>query len=366
MRELTQKDIDTLDEILDERSVFPQYPRKSRDKRKEELLEWFDKYGEINTQYNLYGFDIDVENFRDQDSYLDAGIFRQDRFKINSSFVPKGSAFAYNYVNLFRDKRIMDAYFSKVAPWAFPKNYGYIVNGQYVSTFSNSSPDSMYDFSVLPGTVLALKRVFGCNGDGLKKIKVCENGIVEYKGQKYNYLEFFKEISADGTNWVIQQWLEQEEKLKSLNPDSVNTIRVLSYNTGKRVYISRTNVLIGFEGWLANNGHAGAKTVAIHKDGRFYDYYVNMKDKCSAPFMYAGEQCPFYQQMLDMVEKLHSLLPEVFSVAWDVAITPDGPVALEGNDGFLPRSVQVPFEKGERYTWDKMLKEKNEYYNKHM
>ena len=47
----------TIDEILKQRSIYPECERKTYEERKQELTYWKETYGEILWAYNLYGMD---------------------------------------------------------------------------------------------------------------------------------------------------------------------------------------------------------------------------------------------------------------------------------------------------------------------
>lgn len=101
-----EKDIESL---LKQPSLYPDLPRKSEDRRKDDLVQWLEKYGEVNRSYNLYG--LDVVDFRNPDDFLDNGVFKSQRYKANSSFYPNGSRFAYDYSIVFRDKKAVRCLF---------------------------------------------------------------------------------------------------------------------------------------------------------------------------------------------------------------------------------------------------------------
>ena len=45
-----------------------------------------------------------------------------------------------------------------------------------------------------------------------------------------------------------------------------------------------------------------------------------------------GFKVPYVKEAIDLVKKAALEVPEVKFVGWDVCITPDGPVIIEGND----------------------------------
>ena len=47
--------------------------------------------------------------------------------------------------------------------------------------------------------------------------------------------------------------------------------------------------------------------------------------------VFEGFEIPFFKEAVEMAKDLHSKLYRIHSIGWDIAITPDGPVFIEGN-----------------------------------
>jgi putative polysaccharide biosynthesis protein len=47
-----------------------------------------------------------------------------------------------------------------------------------------------------------------------------------------------------------------------------------------------------------------------------------------------GKRLPFWHEISNMVTQAHALFNDVLTIGWDLAITPDGPVIIEGNTGW--------------------------------
>jgi len=52
-----------------------------------------------------------------------------------------------------------------------------------------------------------------------------------------------------------------------------------------------------------------------------------------------GFQVPFFKEAVKMVKEASTVVSEVAYVGWDVAVSPDGPVIIEGN--CFPEILQV-------------------------
>lgn len=352
--------MDEIEAVLSQSSLYPDLPRKGRMERKADLLDWLERYGEVNGSYNLYG--LDVVDFRNPEDFLDNGIFRTQRYKANSSFFPSGSKFVYDYSVLFRDKRLFDSYFARLLPEEeMPVTYGYLVNGLLLSCELGGDSMTIGEFfSRHEGERLAIKQTFGCHGVNLVSCTIGDEKTAD--GDKLG--EFFKGISpVGGSMWIIQKWLQQHPRLSAFNATSINTLRIVSYHTGLDVVISGASLLVGPEGSLINNPEAGNETLfGIGMDGKVSDCAYSFAAATMTPTHHAGETIPFFSEACALVRRAHAMIPEVFSVGWDVVITPDGPLLLEGNDGWSPRALQFPNQRGERSLWGKLLAAREEVY----
>jgi len=112
--------LDIIDKILDEQSLNPEFPRKSREIRKKEILDWLFKYGYINSSYNECGMDVIgfdkpelyVDHYR---AHLDA-ITKFGFYRIKNSIVPRPI-----YAALSDDKFAFSSYLEKISLGSTPQ-----------------------------------------------------------------------------------------------------------------------------------------------------------------------------------------------------------------------------------------------------
>lgn len=350
-----------IQEILDQQSLYPELPRKNRVERRRDLEEWYDNYHEVNSSYNLYG--LDVVDFRQPNDFLDNGIFRAERYKANSTFYPFGSRYPYDYSVILRDKRLFDAYYSRLIPNMMPQTYGYIVQGELLAWDDGRLLEVEEFCSRHEGERLAIKQTFGCHGANLLSCTICE-GKVEKDGRRIPFDELVAQISPlGGSMWVIQKWLSQHVVMAGFNESSINTLRMVTYCTGERVHISKASLLAGPKGSLINNPEEGSETLyGVSLEGTVSDMAYQFATCTKSKTQHAGEKIPFFDAVCELVRTAHSYLPEVFSVGWDVVVGEDGPILLEGNDGWSPRAVQFPNQEGERKTWNRCLEERKKAF----
>jgi len=55
-----------------------------------------------------------------------------------------------------------------------------------------------------------------------------------------------------------------------------------------------------------------------------------------------GFEVPYWREILEMIERAARVVPEIAYVGWDVAVTPSGPVILEGNHNPGYHTQQMP------------------------
>lgn len=61
---------------------------------------------------------------------------------------------------------------------------------------------------------------------------------------------------------------------------------------------------------------------------------------------FLGYEIPFWNEVVNLCKRAALLIPEVRCVGWDVAITPNKPIIIEGNDRWCRFVWQLPVQKG--------------------
>ncbi|WP_295086886.1 sugar-transfer associated ATP-grasp domain-containing protein [Ruminococcus sp.] len=87
-----------------------------------------------------------------------------------------------------------------------------------------------------------------------------------------------------------------------------------------------------------DNRATGGVGVGISKDGILQKYGIgHHKVEIKHPitkYVYEGTKVPYWREIVDLVIRAHKALPEIPTIGWDVAILPNGPVLIEGNDNW--------------------------------
>ena len=354
-----------LDPILDAPTCYPEKERKSREQRKEDLLYWYKKYNDINEVYNLWGMDcVNADNI---DEWLDRGIFRKQRHDINAFVYPNGSKFPMDYTVIMRDKRMFEGFCVMVLGYgnSYSPSVAYIIERNFM--LKNGSIINRIDFSDFikkyESQMLVFKQVFGCSGETVKVVKIEKGNVISGDGNIHTPSDFFAQLTnAKASNWIVQKYIIQHQEMSKLNHTSVNTLRFVTFHTGDSLCVFPVIMMrYGTPGALVDNSSLG---VGVNIDGIVQDYAFNLKTKSRIKCHQGGMQIPYFKEALDMVKHLHSNIPEIFTIGWDICITPNGPHVIEGNDGWDVVLHQAFDGCRMRNFWYQMVTKHKDYYTK--
>ncbi|MDD4027713.1 MAG: sugar-transfer associated ATP-grasp domain-containing protein [Bacilli bacterium] len=198
---------------------------------------------------------------------------------------------------------------------------------------------------------IMIKPIDGLGGFGVKKIKVSDiKDINEFYNNLLNNRLFIEEL------------IIQNKDMNKLCDKSVNTIRVMTFVNNNEVEILYAGVRIGNGKHAVDNFHSGGMGVAINlKNGRLMgnaldkdlnEYKVHPLSKTK----FNNFQIPCWENIISLVKEAALVNTNIKVVGWDVAISENGPIFVEGNrrPGF--DLVQVSLRCGRKDIIDNVLK----------
>ncbi len=201
------------------------------------------------------------------------------------------------------------------------------------------------------------KRIAGYyyNGDGEQLIsqeeaeRLCLNEerliIKPFRGMKGQGIILYEKSGKDKIHdiisrikggFVAQRIVRQHKAMASLNKDSVNTIRVISFHFKEKIHILSAQVRVGGKGSFVDNYSSGGSACAVNNDGSLYPHAINKDavwtDTSPGGVKYSDFKIPGYAEILNTARSLHSQLPYFNIIGWDFAIGEDcEPILLEFN-----------------------------------
>ncbi len=176
-------------------------------------------------------------------------------------------------------------------------------------------------------TFIISKPVAEACGRGVEKINVSdfENTTALF--------EHLKSIESG----LCEEFVVQHKDVSALYPHSVNTYRVVTVLTEGEAHIVYAFIRIGNGGRFVDNINAGGMAAPINIQSGIIEYPAFDKDSIyyeTHPYTNCaikGWQLPFWKESVQMVLKAAKVIPQVGYVGWDVAVTENGPLLIEGN-----------------------------------
>lgn len=203
-----------------------------------------------------------------------------------------------------------------------------LMGGQYGRRYLDSSSMSYEAFCDLAKEEkLIYKPVAGGQGRGIQVFSVDETNLQSL----YNMLK-------RAPRGIVETWLQQHPELNRLYPDSVNPLRIQTMMDESGVHIMTGTLTLGNGTKYANASAVRAifalldvETGKVITDGCDYDgNYYEVHPLTNEPIR--GFQIPNWADVRRCVEQAAKRFPSLRYVGWDVAVTVNGPVIIEGNN----------------------------------
>ena len=166
-----------------------------------------------------------------------------------------------------------------------------------------------------------------CSGKGIyKSIKLDDNTDI-------NELHKFM-IDND---LFCEDTIKQHKQMSNLNPSSINTIRITTVLVDGKSYPMYALLRIGTSNANIDNIASGGIYTVLDDNGRIL--YGCWSDKTLILYKkhpltnvdLIGFEVPMFKQAIELCNRAALVEPHIRYVGWDIAITPDGPIIVEGN-----------------------------------
>lgn len=162
-------------------------------------------------------------------------------------------------------------------------------------------------------------------------------GIIKLTQQDWsNGLDAFKKLLIDKEIGILEEIVIQHPDMAKLCPTSVNTCRIATLLGDKQQGIVYAFLRIG-NGKVMDNVDCGGMAARIDLESGML--LTVGADKAGNTFTkhpmtgtdIIGFKIPYWEEAKAMCLEAAQKVPQMRFVAWDVAITPDGPTFIEGN-----------------------------------
>lgn len=335
---------------------FANFKRKTKQQRIRDNIAWYKKHGKVNNEYNRYG--LDIKNYRDQNNYMTRE--ELDRFAVHH-----GNVNPEDYKERLDDKILFDQIVRKYYPEALVDVYFEFKGKQIVprqNTLITDYTDTISALKSLDDGKYFIKELDGlCGNNAMVMTK--QNGEMKFhhvESGDITLRDFWKITSKK--NFLLQKYTENHADIKKLSPTALSTVRIVTTRFNDDVHILSSDLRVGCskDSIVDNFAKEGAIIHVNAKTGRLSRYGFRKHKKIIdkhpiSGIKFSGYKLPFWQESIELVKKLHNIFPEFSSVGWDIAITPSGPIVIEGN-GNWDYTIPQTTVGGLKEKWEKAKK----------
>lgn len=211
---------------------------------------------------------------------------------------------------------------------------------------------------------IMLKPTAGWKGQGSLLGRVNRSGTLQIAGQgEVTVGQLHQQMCGthhSGNQWVDDSWIvearvRQHPFFDRYTDSCTQTVRIVTYIApdGEVQKLSAVMKLSVAGRWVDNLGEVGM-TAPLEDSGVMRTAirdlldggleYLDNHPETGAPIK--GEQIPLFAEAVALALRAQSLIPHLRTIGWDVAITADGPVIIEGNTYWGWYMMQRGFPQG--------------------
>lgn len=161
-------------------------------------------------------------------------------------------------------------------------------------------------------------------------------GIEVFNAKDYTQQQLLERVRSLPTG-VLEEWIVQHEVLNQFNKKAVNIVRVVTARkTEKFAYLAATLAVANEKEYTNASANAMFANIDLNTGiiiSDACDYEENIYERHpESGVKFKGFQIPYWDETLEMVKEASKIIPQMGYIGWDIAITPEGPVIVEGND----------------------------------
>jgi hypothetical protein len=168
--------------------------------------------------------------------------------------------------------------------------------------------------------------------DGSSGVGIARYTKADFEGRE----EAFRDELLKGSTGILEERLIQHDRMMEMCPTSVNTIRIATLLGDKKQGVVYAFLRIGV-GKVMDNVDCGGMaarvdlstgkllTVGADKAGNTFTAHPIT----GTPII--GFEVPYFKEAMDLCIRAAQKVPKMRYIAWDVAVTNDGPCFIEGN-----------------------------------
>lgn len=275
----------------------------------------------------FYGKKISTKWHRLYQSYT--GKYRKDYFPeiiYSTKLEPKLNDRAIS--RILSDKSFLEIFYKDFDNVKIPETY--LINNSgifYTADRKIISEQVAIDYLKDIGEVIIKTSLGSSSGDD---VKLCDfqQGI-DLRSNK-NVRTFFKQFEKD---FIVQEKILPHESFKNIYPNSINTLRVITYLVNDKINHAPLSFRIGQGGNFVDNLHAGGLVVGVSNEGYLKEYaFTEMQSKFShhpdTNIKFEGYRLDKVESILEISKSMHEKTPHMRMISWDFTLNHKNEIVL--------------------------------------
>lgn len=288
------------------------------------------RFGKVNKFYFLYGFDVKTK--QEQEKYVHAWPFQLRRGDLNLSLY-------HDYSCILRDKLVFSLFAEGIGVETV-KILFYTTEGKIFDYATKE--ECLVDKLLLSGDAkMFCKPLDGEEGKGAFVLQV-KNGVFYQNGTPEGIDQIRSMLTQQ--RYLVQEFITQHDEMSRLHRQSINTIRLVTVRGIKdgEIHILPSILRIGTGDSVMDNTSRGGVAVGVDIETGYLKQYGFFKPQYGtktdvhpdSKIKFEDFQIPYFEEVKRQAVYFHSMIPQIHSVGWDIAVGPNGPIFVEGNDNW--------------------------------
>lgn len=337
---------------LDGLSYYPGEPRKTEKQIRQELFalmsedrgSWSDEM--TLTQYFQFGCD---RASADVDSFVFQKEFDRARDSLNGRLAP-----------LFDYKNVAGVYLNACGVKASCAIGQMSQDGQQICLRDGSGREFVAWLREYAAPVFC-KPNDGCQGKSCYRVEWREEEASLYlNGERQAVQDALRVIAGH----IVEPLIVQHQDMRRYSPNCANPLRIRTLCVGGEIrYISTYICIAPADAYFSNVVRCGV-AVGLDETGRcITDGFCEMPGKEGRSQLVPGTDIrldeiviPGVKEAIELAKAAHRTTPQIFAMGWDVAVTDEGPIIIEGNPRFGSCTYQAISGMGERMYFEQEFK----------
>lgn len=287
---------------------------------------------------NYYLFQFDCKKRKEFKEYMDE--------PVSSPFLKHklyNCLWDDNYSSLVNDKYVFHC-FCRYHNLPVPQVYGVYLRGSYIGRGKDIS-DLISRENI---EQVIIKPLRGIQGKGIHIVSRDTLSKLERENKPGRLPNLSNDLRTK--QFIVQEVIKQHPELNRINPNSVNTLRILTLLTteGEVELLSAILRTSAGQSYIDNFKSGGIVIGVDIQTGRLKKHgfmspehgtIVSQHPVTGVPF--GDFNIPYWSEVKTAVVKAQKAFHYLKSIAWDMAISPDGPILVEGNIEWGTAGIQA-------------------------